>query len=131
MNPKAKIPTELAAIAFGCCFIGAALMAGFSSRAVVLPRHPYPDKVLHALYKDPSVRPLIICEGIGGIVLGGIGLTAGLMVFAHARAASTAMRAALALAAIGIVAEVVVQGWLVVPALRKLAPGMKFPEALV
>jgi hypothetical protein len=131
MNPKAKIPPELAAIAAGFCLFGLALAGSFSIRAVVLPRHPLPDKVLYALYKDPSARSLIICEQVGAVLLGAMALTAGLMVIARAKAASPAVYATLALAAIGIVAEVVVQGWLVVPALRKLALDLTFAEALV
>jgi hypothetical protein len=131
MDAKAKLPTELAAIASGCCLFGMALTVSLSIRAVVLPRYPLPDKVLYALYKDPSARPLIICEQMGAVLLGAMALIAGLMVFARAKAASSAMYATLTVAAVGVVAEIVVQGWLVVPALRKLAPGLKFPEALL
>ena len=131
MKPKAKIPTELTAIALGCCVGGGVLMLSVAMAAVLLPHHPYPDKVAQTLYKDPSVRPLMICEGIGALLIGATALIAGVMVFMRVKAASSAMRAALALAAIGLVADVVVQGWLVVPALRKLAPSLKPPEALM
>src|SRR5688572_3767033 len=130
MNPKAKIPSELQAIAMGCCVFGVVLTVTASISAVFLPRYPLPDKVRYALYKDPSARPLIICEQVGGILLGAMAFTAGLMVLARAKAASPVLYATLALAAVGIATQVVVEGWLIVPALTKVARDLKFPEAL-
>jgi len=71
------------------------------------------------------------CEGVGAFLLEITALAAGVMVFARAKAARSALRVGLGLAAICIVADVVVQGWLVVPGLRKLAPGLKPPQALM
>src|SRR5207249_11969811 len=51
--------------------------------------------------------------------------------FPTRRSSDLALRVALGLAAICIVADVVVQGCLVVPGLRKLAPGLKPPQALM
>src|SRR4051794_8406134 len=113
MNGKAKIPTELAAIAAVCCIGGGLLVLTVATAAVLLPGRPYPDEVVQALYKNPSVRPLMIGEGIGALLLGVVSLVAGVMVFARAQSAGSAMRATLTFAAICVVADVVVQGWLV------------------
>jgi hypothetical protein len=61
--------------------------------------------------------------------LGVTSLVAGLMVFARAKSAGFMIRVTLVLAALCVVADVVVQGWLVVPALRRLAPSLKPPQA--
>jgi hypothetical protein len=131
MNTNAKIPTELAGIAVVCCIGGAILLLSVAMAALLLPRQSFPDEVVQTLYKDPSVRPLMICEAIGASLLGATALLAGVMVFARAKASAWALRAALALAAVCVVADVVIQGWLVVPALRKLAPTLKPPQALM
>lgn len=130
MDTKAKIPTELAAIAAGCCIGAGLLLLSVALGAMLLPRGvPYPDKVVQTLYKDPSVQPLMICEGISALLLGVTSLVAGLMVFARAKSAGFMLRVTLVLAALYVIADIVIQGWLVVPALRRLAPSLKPPQA--
>jgi hypothetical protein len=132
MNATGKILTELVVIGAVCCVGGGILLLSVALGAVLLPRAVrYPDQVVQALYQDPSVRPLMIREGVAALLVGVTALVAGIAVFSRAKAAGLAVRAALALAALLIVADVVVQGWLVVPALRKLAPTVKPPEAVM
>jgi len=130
MNAIQKIPTELAAIAAIFSFAGGMLLLSVVLAATLLPRHPYPDRVIQMLFMDPSVRPLFLCEGGGALVLGIAAVVAGVATFARARIAGVALRATLGLATACLIADVVVQGWLIVPALRRLAPTLKPPESL-
>jgi hypothetical protein len=130
MSGKAKIPTELAAIAAVCCVAGSMLVLSVTMGVVLLPNHPYPDQVIQTLYADRSVRPLIIGEGIAAFLLGVSAAVTGVMVFARARSADAALHATLGLAALCILADVIVQGWLIVPALRTLAPTLKPLDAV-
>src|SRR5258706_12566404 len=85
LSAKFKDPTSLVAIAAVFCIGGGGALLSVALGAALLPRHPYPDKVVQTLYRDPSVRPFLICEGIGALLLGITGLTAGVMVFARAK----------------------------------------------
>jgi hypothetical protein len=131
MNANRRLPVELAAIAGLSCAGGAILLLSVAAGAVYVAPYPFPDRAMQTLFRDPAARPLMICEGAGALVLGVAGVVAGVMTFKRARAAGVALRGVLVLAAVFVVADVVVQGWLIVPALRRLAPTLKWPHALM
>jgi hypothetical protein len=99
--------------------------------AVLLLRGVSPDPVLQALFNDASLRPVFIGEAIVGFILGCIALLAGIMVFTRSRFAGPFLRATITIAIIGLVADMIVQGWIVVPALRRLQPTLKPPYDLL
>src|SRR5258706_5743642 len=79
LSSKFKIPTELAAIAAVFCIGGGAALLSVALAATLLPLHRHPDKLAQAIYDDPSMRPLMICGGIGALLLGLTGLSAAVM----------------------------------------------------
>jgi hypothetical protein len=99
--------------------------------AILLPLHMFPDPVLQSLFADPSVRVLMLGERFGALVLAALGLTAGAMIFCRNRNAGLVVGATIAFTAIFVLADMVIQGWLIVPALRRLAPKLTWPESLI
>jgi hypothetical protein len=131
MDPKRKIPGELAAVAVICCIGGGVLLLTVAAAAVLLSLHRFPDPAVQALFGDASGRPLLIGEAVGAVLLGVAAVAAGTMTLARARAAGSALRAVIGLAVVCVIADVVVQGWLVVPSLHRLAPSLKQPDSLM
>jgi hypothetical protein len=118
-------------VAVICCIGGGVILLTVAVAAVLLSWHRFPDPGAQALFGDASGQPLLIGEAVGAVLLAVAALAAGMLTLARARAAGSALRAAIGLAVVCIVADVVVQGWLVVPSLHRLAPSLKPPEALL
>ena len=130
-SAKPPLPTELAAIALVFCVGGGAVLLMVPMAAVLLAHRAFPDPAIQALFNDPASRGFIGAEGIGAVLLAFAAVNAGSQVFARVSSAGYALRAAIVFAIVMLVGDVIVQGWLLVPSLRMLAPSLKAPQRLI